>query len=114
MNKLLPSINGLRAISILLVIISHVAVYYQADWFIGQFGVNVFFILSGYLITRLLLVEEESKGTINLKKFYVRRTLRIFPAYYFMLLVYFILQVAGIIYLNSFAWLTALTYTKYF
>jgi peptidoglycan/LPS O-acetylase OafA/YrhL len=48
----------------------------------GYLGVNVFFVLSGFLITSLLIREETQSGTI-VKKFFIRRTLRIFPAYYF-------------------------------
>jgi hypothetical protein len=46
----------------------------------GQFGVNVFFIISGFLITSLLLDEENLTGSISIKNFYIRRVLRIFPA----------------------------------
>jgi len=78
----------------------------------GQLGVNVFFVISGFLITSLML--QEDTKTISLKNFYFRRTLRIFPAYYFMLLVYFILQLTGYLYINDDSWPTAITYTKYF
>ena len=79
----------------------------------GGFGVNVFFEISGFLITSLLLKEEEDNGYISLKNFYTRRTLRIFPAYFFLLLVYWYLQLLGYLNIPSMAWLTALTYTKY-
>ena len=49
----------------------------------GVFGVDLFFTLSGYLLTRLLLRERETTGDINVRAFYVRRTLRIWPLYYF-------------------------------
>ncbi|MBS1646960.1 MAG: acyltransferase [Bacteroidetes bacterium] len=124
-----PSLNGLRAISIVLVICHHLSgqyhIFEQAPknyWvqifinFIqdGSFGVNVFFIISGFLITSLLLKEESVCQKISLKNFYIRRTLRIFPAYYFLLLVYFVLQCFNVIHLHKYEWLTALTYTKYF
>jgi peptidoglycan/LPS O-acetylase OafA/YrhL len=124
-----PSINGLRAVSICLVIISHLALQYNIFsnishivWlqpFIyfssnGQLGVDVFFVISGFLITTLLLQEEENTQTISLKNFYIRRTLRIFPAYFFLLFVYFILQSFHYIHINRDSWITALTYTKYF
>lgn len=54
---------------------------------IGSFGVDVFFVLSGYLITHLLLQEKRQTGTVDLKAFYVRRILRIWPLYYGFLLV---------------------------
>jgi peptidoglycan/LPS O-acetylase OafA/YrhL len=51
----------------------------------GSFGVDLFFTLSGYLITRLLLRERETTGSINLRAFYIRRILRIWPLYFFYL-----------------------------
>src|SRR5687768_11414428 len=76
-----PSLDGLRAISILLVVASHVA---ATDGFplaaarhpfvrLGGVGVNVFFVISGFLITLLLLREQARHGTISLKAFFVRR-----------------------------------------
>jgi len=119
-----PSLNGLRAISILLVILHHLKLQYTVipgvvlNYFPlltdGPFGVNVFFVISGFLITRLLLNEEHIDGKISLKRFYVRRILRIFPAYYFLLLVYFVLCAYGYMNISGESWLTSLTYTKYF
>jgi peptidoglycan/LPS O-acetylase OafA/YrhL len=124
-----PSLNGLRAISILLVIFHHLRL--KSDAFVylykiipspyllnflqdGQLGVNIFFVISGFLITSILLNEEAATNTISLKNFYGRRMLRIFPAYYFLLFVYFILQLFHVIYISNISWLTAITYTKYF
>lgn len=73
----IPTLNGLRAIAVLFVILYHLGVTVP-----GGFGVLVFFVLSGFLITWLLLSEYQKTGDISLKNFYVRRTLRIFPAYY--------------------------------
>ena len=124
-----PSLNGLRAFSILLVIIHHLnlkhgllAPLQGIRWlepilfFIqdGDLGVNVFFVISGFLITSLMLNEEAATKTVSLKKFYARRTLRIFPAYYFLLLVYMALQLAHVIHIDRTSWITAITYTKYF
>jgi peptidoglycan/LPS O-acetylase OafA/YrhL len=78
----IPSLDGLRAFSILVVFFSH------AGWdrvFPGLFGVTVFFFLSGYLITTLLRREYEENGRISLGQFYLRRTLRIFPPLYITL-----------------------------
>lgn len=123
------SINGLRAISVIIIIISHLQLLHNTFgsfgniiWlspilaFItdGQLVVNIFFLVSGFLITSLLLQEESRNGTISLKNFYVRRTLRIFPAYITLLVVYFILQLYGIIYIRNASWITAITYTKDF
>lgn len=118
----LPSLYGLRAVSITIVILAHLTrfsiptnqdIMLRIPIFNGQFGVTVFFLISGFLITSLLLQEEEKAGSISLKDFYVRRVLRIFPAYYFLLLVYFILQLLGYLDIPKAAWLTSLTYTKY-
>ncbi|MEO7768297.1 MAG: acyltransferase [Ferruginibacter sp.] len=124
-----PSINGLRAMSITLVIIHHLSLqnnvfknFSGVKWlrpfllFItdGQMGVNVFFVISGFLITSLMLQEQVDTGSVSLKNFYIRRTLRIFPAYYFLLLVYFFIQLSGFIKIPNHSWLTAITYTKYF
>jgi peptidoglycan/LPS O-acetylase OafA/YrhL len=119
----LPSLNGLRAISILIVIVYHLFHFnlgldedaiYRIPVLNGRFGVNVFFVISGFIITTLLLQEEKRSGAISVKNFYVRRSLRIFPAYYFLLGVYALLQLLGYISIPSPAWMTALTYTKYF
>lgn len=123
--KKLPSLNGLRAISIIIVIISHFEYkHYFAFHNIfspnslallsdGQFGVNVFFVISGFIITSLLLAEEK-KHPVNLKNFYIRRSLRIFPAYFFLLFVYYLLELSGIIEIPRTSWITSLTYTKDF
>ena len=58
----------------------------------GTFGVDLFFTLSGYLITRLLLRERETTGSINLRAFYTRRILRIWPLYFFYLASVFLLS----------------------
>lgn len=81
--KRIPSLDGLRAISIALVVVGHWAeLRYHSD-IAGAFanlGVRIFFIISGYLITTLLLREHEKTSTIALRDFYVRRGYRILPA----------------------------------
>jgi peptidoglycan/LPS O-acetylase OafA/YrhL len=129
-KEIFPSINGLRALSIILVILHHLSLKDQIFLPIleeypwsrpvidilqdGQFGVNIFFVISGFLITTVMLSEEVATGTLSFKKFFARRMLRIFPAYYFLLFVYFILQNLGYIHLTLLSWITALTYTKDF
>ncbi len=121
MKNQIPSLNGLRAISILLVIASHYKKNYAFTiaypfgfFFNGHFGVNIFFIISGFLITKLLLSEESTNGKISLANFYKRRTLRIFPAYYFLLIVYAFMQFFHLIYLDPISWITSIFYLKYF
>lgn len=61
--------------------------YLNTAIFNFSFGVDIFFMISGFLITYILLAEKEETGTISLKNFYVRRVLRIWPLYYFLILV---------------------------
>jgi peptidoglycan/LPS O-acetylase OafA/YrhL len=79
----IPSLDGLRAISISLVVAGHWAeLRYHSD-IAGAFanlGVRIFFIISGYLITTLLLKEHSQTSTIQLRDFYIRRAYRILPA----------------------------------
>jgi peptidoglycan/LPS O-acetylase OafA/YrhL len=80
----IPSLDGVRALSFLLVFVSHLGFLGSRP---GGFAVSVFFLLSGYLITTLLIKEHYKTGTISLRDFYFRRTLRIFPSMYATLLV---------------------------
>lgn len=100
----IPNLDSLRTISCLLVFWGHAVFsnnqlivessYYKAAIEIREllsFGVPFFFTLSGFLITYLLLKEQQTSGTISLKNFYVRRVLRIWPLYFFVLLIGFVL-----------------------
>ena len=125
-KEYIPSLNGIRAISIMMVVLFHLRANHFYDFqnplarqlgliFInGELGVNIFFIISGYLITTLLIQEKESTGNISLQAFYIKRTFRIFPAYYALLLVYVVLQSVGYLHLPGVTWLSLLTYTKQF
>lgn len=77
-----PDIEGLRAVAILLVVAAHADVAWLAGGFIG---VDVFYVLSGYLITGLLVKEASANGTIRFAAFYARRFRRLMPALLFML-----------------------------
>ncbi|MCY7293584.1 MAG: acyltransferase, partial [Ferruginibacter sp.] len=73
----LPSLDGIRGIAVIFVMMLHGSYnYFKGGWI----GVDLFFVLSGYLITSLLQTEYESSGNISLKNFYIRRALRLFPA----------------------------------
>ena len=75
----IPSLDGLRAMSILLVIIGHFGGGVGTPVILSALGVQVFFVLSGYLITTLLQKEHQREGGIDLAAFYRRRCFRIFP-----------------------------------
>jgi len=79
-----PHIDGLRAIAVIAVVFFHLDIYFFSGGFVG---VDVFFVISGFLITRLLCSELEESGTINLRKFYRGRIRRLFPALLVTLLV---------------------------
>src|SRR6185369_5403236 len=89
----IPSLDGLRAVAILIVFSSHAGLDKLVP---GGFGVTLFFFLSGYLITTLLRREFESTGGISLSEFYIRRIFRIWPPFYFVLLVGFAVTAAGL------------------
>ncbi len=88
----IPSLDGLRAVSIAIVFISHAG--YTA--IPGGFGVTVFFFLSGYLITTLLRREFDTNGTVSLRNFYWRRVWRIFPPMYAALAFAVIVSLTGL------------------
>lgn len=72
-----PSLDGLRAVSVLLVMVAHSGL----QWIVpGGFGVTMFFFISGFIITTLLIREQSKRGTINVSAFYLRRALRLYPA----------------------------------
>ena len=80
----IAALDGLRGVAILSVMFFHATLSRaNAPRPSGGFlGVDVFFVLSGFLITWLLLKEHEKHGAISLRKFYIRRALRLLPAFY--------------------------------
>jgi peptidoglycan/LPS O-acetylase OafA/YrhL len=86
----IPSLDGLRAFSIALVFLSHAGLKGIVP---GYFGVSVFFLLSGFLITTLLRLEFEEKRSISLSSFYIRRVYRIWPPFYFFLIIGTLVQI---------------------
>jgi len=103
----IPNLDGLRALAVLLVMLSH---YGFGDRIPGAFGVTTFFFISGFLITTLLLRERAAFGAVSLRKFYIRRLLRLQPE----LLAYLAASAAlGCFYIGfprSWDFLTALFY----
>ncbi|HEX4878049.1 MAG TPA: acyltransferase [Chitinophagaceae bacterium] len=80
-----PALDGLRGVAILLVVLYHNFGFVRQSYF-GWLGVDLFFVLSGFLITSILINEVDHPGF--LKKFYIRRVLRIFPLYYLVLILF--------------------------
>jgi peptidoglycan/LPS O-acetylase OafA/YrhL len=110
----LPSLDGLRALSIIFVIIHHIY-FYEKFWTndidLGRIGVHIFFVISGFLITTLLIKEKISNGNINLKSFYIRRAFRILPVLFLFLFTLmllnklFSLEISGLSFFTSFFFL---------
>lgn len=84
------ALDGLRAVSVIAVIWQHTAGFNAGKGILarGYLGVDCFFVISGFLITTLLLRERSRTGSISLRRFYLRRAARIFPVYYLVLSVY--------------------------
>ena len=118
----IPGLDGLRAISIAAVVLGHASLTWSgasADHSrslarLGSIGVDLFFVISGFLITLLLLRERRRHGTISLRAFYVRRAWRILPAYAVFLVSMFGMSAAGLIELSGRDWTGALTYSVNF
>lgn len=83
-KRYLTGLDGLRAVAVIAIIIYHL----NPLWLPGGFlGVDTFFVISGYLITSLLIHEYQSKGTIDLGAFWIRRIKRLIPAVFFLISV---------------------------
>jgi peptidoglycan/LPS O-acetylase OafA/YrhL len=85
-----PELDGMRALSILLVISIHTTDPLWAHLH-GNVGVTIFFVISGFIITTLLLREADKRGHVRIGAFYARRAFRILPVYYLVLLAYIVL-----------------------
>ena len=116
-DKRIPSIDGVRAVSIALVIVSHLALSgtfspatYLWRFDIGNLGVRIFFVISGYLITSILLKERAASGAISLRDFYLRRIFRIAPAYYAFLAIMFVASLVGLASIPASDFLSAIFY----
>ena len=120
--QVIPSLDGLRAVSISLVLLGHLL---GTKHFLpvdalhgvmepGRLGVRVFFVISGFLITTLLLREQTRSGRISLRDFYIRRAVRILPALYVFLTFIAIANRRGLIDLPPNNLVYALTYTLNF
>jgi peptidoglycan/LPS O-acetylase OafA/YrhL len=118
----IPSLDGLRALAILLVLFAHAhqtrgspdvpALYALGRR--GAMGVDVFFVISGFLITTLMFREKDRTGRLALGAFYLRRLLRIVPAYAALLVVVAVLTALVATRMTGLEWLAALTWTVNF
>lgn len=98
--RLFGSLDGLRALSIIGVIWFHS--WWSTSYYAtlqklpvlreGEWGVHIFFVISGFLITTLLLRERKRSGTISIRDFYIRRSLRIWPLYYATVAIYVVIM----------------------
>lgn len=107
----LSGLDGIRSIAALAVLLSHIQIVYgdvldgiKGGMEAASYGVSVFFTLSGFLITYLLLLEKGQTGTVHIAKFYMRRILRIWPLYYlYLFIVGIVLQHNGML-TSSYLW----------
>jgi peptidoglycan/LPS O-acetylase OafA/YrhL len=82
--RYIPAIDGLRAVAVIAVMLYHLGF----DWIPGGFlGVDLFFVISGYVITRLLLDSIQRSGGLDLRAFYIARVRRLLPPLVFMIIV---------------------------
>jgi peptidoglycan/LPS O-acetylase OafA/YrhL len=121
----LPSVDGWRALSILMVLAAHSmetpgfsspsgAGTFFSLLFDGNLGVRFFFVISGFLITYLLIKERDRTGWVSLKNFYIRRALRILPVYVAYLVVVAALQLFTDLHQAPITWIGDLTFTVNF
>ncbi|MBV8557260.1 MAG: acyltransferase [Planctomycetaceae bacterium] len=118
----IPSIDGLRAVSIGLVLVWHSGLrpgnvapaFRPLVWVTmnGPLGVSIFFVISGFLITTLLLKEADETGGISLRDFYVRRACRILPACYAFLGTLLVLKGLGMVPISLKGWLSAVVFVR--
>jgi peptidoglycan/LPS O-acetylase OafA/YrhL len=110
-----PVLDGIRAVAILLVVAGHSlwpTRFLNLGLLPGATGVAIFFVLSGYLISSVLPAEERTFGNIDLGRFYKRRVLRIFPAFYAFLMVLAVCQYLGAISIDRSTWIASLFYFR--
>jgi peptidoglycan/LPS O-acetylase OafA/YrhL len=103
----IPSLDGIRALAVMSIFYGHLAgtrgafplSLFNVTGDLGNLGVRAFFVLSGFLITTLLLREKERTGTVSLNAFYKRRALRLLPVFYSVLTVAALLTSFGVLYI---------------
>lgn len=108
----LPGLDGLRGVAIIIVIIGHLFWESNLRIFIGFAGVDIFFVISGFLITTILLKEKVNKGSISLRFFYIRRILRIMPVAYLYIFILILLNIIFKLNIPFRSFATAVLYLK--
>ncbi len=112
MKRRIVELDGLRGVAVGLVVLSHTQSMMPGQVYSGllapldviasgRLGVLIFFVLSGYLITNILIDERARTGAISIRHFYYRRVLRIFPASYCYILIIALLALAGIAHVSA-------------
>jgi len=121
-----PGLDGLRFFAAMAVAVSHVELLKQYHGFpnhydqpavyeLGRLSVTLFFVLSGYLITYLLLAEQKLSGDISVRNFYIRRVLRIWPLYYLIvLLAFFLFPRLGVMHIPTYTDALAANFSRTF
>ena len=116
-SRTIPSLDGLRAVAVLMVIAGHLRssvldrIPFNASFRRGGVGVGIFFVISGFLITHLLIEEQNKTGQLDLKRFYLRRSFRIFPPFYVFLGFVAVLSAFKVFHVGLLPLLAAATYT---
>ncbi len=90
----IPSLNGIRAVAVLLVFLAHGGLEHVVP---GGLGVTIFFVLSGYLITTLMRVEHDRHSRIDFRNFYLRRLVRLMPPLVVVVALAALLAALGVI-----------------
>lgn len=110
-SQRLPSLDGLRAVAVLMVVFTHAGETWGAPdsriykelslFFSGYLGVQVFFVISGFIITRLLMQEKVQRGHVSLRRFWARRFLRIVPPLALYLSVISVMNAQGLLQVSA-------------
>jgi peptidoglycan/LPS O-acetylase OafA/YrhL len=121
-NKRFDWLDGLRAFAVVLVLMGHAKLAFQFELgrvgdallrrLNGHLGVKIFFVISGFIITLLLIREKETSGTINLRAFWRRRSFRILPALWVLLLALACLQIFGLVTITPSTWLASFLFLR--
>jgi peptidoglycan/LPS O-acetylase OafA/YrhL len=108
-----PGLDGLRGVAILMVLLDHLLLDTRlAMPTLGSGGVEIFFVLNGFLITALLLRKKVKKESVSLRRFYIRRALRILPVAYLFLAVLLLCHYLFDLRLSAGSFMAAALYVK--